>query len=126
MAGPVELTIDDGAVKTALAAQLLALVSQEQRDSIITQAVHSLMEPRKEYGRVVEEAPLVAAFQRAIQNLAREVVAEYIETPDVKARIRAQLHATAEQVFADREWTTGPIIDAVATGVKQILTTQER
>lgn len=126
MAGPVELTIDDDAVRTALASQLLQLVSQEQRDKIITDAVRSLMEPRKEYGRVVEEAPLVAAFQRAVQKLATEVVAEYIDTPEVKARIRAQLHATAEQVFADREWTTGPIIDAVAIGVKQILTTQER
>lgn len=98
----VSVTLDGEQMRELMGGAILSQLSENARQQILTEAVNQLITPRKgDYGRTLP-SPLQAAFDGAVNNLAREVARELIEEhPEIREKIKVEALAAIETLLKD-------------------------
>lgn len=88
----MEIKLDPESVQSIASAAIFDHMSQEMRDSVLKQAVESLLTPGKREYYGTGKTPLQTAFDQAIAQAAYKAVQEKIaEDPEVRAKIQELL-----------------------------------
>ena len=86
------MSIDSEAAREVVAKGIIESLSDEQRNLVIQQAVHALLEdPRDSYGRNKGKSPLQIAFNNAVRWVANDVVREYLDLPDIRSAVESSI-----------------------------------
>jgi hypothetical protein len=120
----VELDLRSTDLGEALQVGLLQAMTPELKDALIGAAVQTLITPPpNEYGRK-QLSPLQDAFNSAIYAVARTVVEEAVNTPEVQAQITGLVReALQKAVFAEPDGTwneaRNALINNLAGGIAE-------
>ncbi len=122
------IQIDSGAVRDLVAKGIMDAIGPEQRDLVIQQAVAGLLERPKDslYGRETGRSPLEIAFTTAVNDIARDVVAEYLAAEPQRDQVRAQILTAVEGFFRDNQWQADSIGDAIGREIAKLLRGEAR
>lgn len=98
----MNITLDNDQVRTLVQEGIIAQLTGEQREAIISQALAALLtKPRDNYGRE-SVSPLQSAFNTAVQRVSERLATELIEeNPEVRSRIKEQLIGGVELALKD-------------------------
>lgn len=124
-----EFKLDLSDMQAAMATQIVASLTDEAREKIITEAVNALIAPqqREVYGGRKEAAPslIQEAFTSAVSGMARTIAHDMIEqNPEVERRIREAAGA-AILTWMEADYNlTGALADALAETFRNKLATK--
>lgn len=117
----MDIRIDEKLVREVVAGAIMNSLSQEQRNTLITNAVAYLLGPGEErgYGRGRSPSPIEQAFNNAIDFEARKVAAEVLtDNADVQTKLRELITEAVESLMTkNREDTVNRIARAIGDGL---------
>jgi pyruvoyl-dependent arginine decarboxylase (PvlArgDC) len=111
------LNLPDDQMREIVSAAILQTVTAENRDALITSAIASLLAPNSSgYGG--RESPLQVAFNLAIQQTARQIVKEMLDTDEqIKAVVEEIIISAAKKAFSSEKKDT--MIDSMANAIAE-------
>lgn len=121
MTNPAVFTLPVDSIKHLVAEGILAQLSGEQKEAIITEALTFLLKPVREHGLygARERSPLQNAFEMATLKVANDIARELIEeNPEIRQRIKDTIHDSIGLVLAERNVFSNAISNAIDTALR--------
>ena len=95
----------EDATKALILSAMMSAIDQKTRDNLIAKALETLIAPSSEgaYGRKAGPSRLEQAFAYAVEEMARKIVDEMIDTEEVRQRIRDIATVAFEKMATDKD-----------------------
>ncbi len=117
----MDIKIDEKLVRDVVSSAIMNSLSQDQRNTLITNAVAFLIAPPAQtgYGGSRQPSPLESAFNDAMRHQASKVASEMLENnSEVKEKLHGLIAEAMQKLFTDnRDATIDKIVRAVAEGI---------
>jgi hypothetical protein len=123
----LNLQIDEGEMRSVIAAHIMKALDQKNRDQVISDAIAKLIEPvkRDRYSDGLEPGPLEKAFTEAILHEARKVVTEIVKDNAVFwTRLREHARLAMDKVFEGE--SKDQLVQSLADGILRSFTPHVR
>lgn len=106
-----DINLNDEVLQHIIAQNILETVSEEQKNDLLKSALKFLMNPvDRGYGLARELSPLALAFQEQIVSVAKDVVAEFVNSKDVHSVIETTIRTQISEWVANETWDLSKII----------------
>jgi hypothetical protein len=118
-----EIRIDQETVRALVAKGIVDSLGGEQQQIILSQAVEGLLRDTEQYGKAVPgTSPLARAFQTQVNAVAIEIVKDYLDTPELKARIAEAARAGVDKLMSENlDWLDDAITSGITSKIKLVV-----
>jgi pyruvoyl-dependent arginine decarboxylase (PvlArgDC) len=115
------LDLPDDQMREIVSAAILQTVTAENRDALITSAIASLLAPNSS-GFGSRQSPLQLAFNIAIEQKAKQIVKEMLDTDEqIERAVEDIIISAAKKAFSSENKDTmiDSMANAIAAGFRQ-------
>ncbi len=118
----MNLNLNDEQLQSVLATAVMSLISPENRESLIKEAVASLLKvPEKQLYGNTPKAPLQEAFGHATYQVALKIAAETLENPEYRTLIDSVIaDGLKKALVTDREDTVSKVAHAFSEAIAKV------
>ncbi len=113
----MDLKLNDDQLQSAVAGAIIGTLTPEVKQELLTTAVKSLLEPRKDpynYGKKLN-TPLQDAFENQVSLIAQSVVREFLnKDTDLRAKIAEMYKLAVDKVLAGDSIAKQNLVDRMA------------
>ncbi len=125
------MQITDAQLQTIVAKAIFENIPAEKREEMLTKAITSLLQVEERGGYNAgyrRTSHLERVFQAELEGVARTIVAEYVQRPDVRKRIEGVAIAALDKAFAEPSGSGDgrALVDKLAQGIAHAFTYHEK
>ncbi len=115
----MEIKLDDKLIKSVVSEAILSAMDAQQRELLLKNAIQYLLTKQDGYGGRQQPSPIESAFNTAVENAARILVAEMLGGDDgFKNTIRGLIVSAVDKLETDnRDERVRRIADAIQRGI---------
>lgn len=95
-----EVKIDEAAMQAAIATAIMNNVNAEMQKAIFVEAVSSFLFSKDHYS---SKTRLSQQFDGALREVAQRLGSQYLDTPEIKEKIDAEVKAALDEILASGE-----------------------
>ena len=105
----MEIHMNDAQMRQLVSAAIFEHIDASDRDKLLKDAIVHLLTPERSHYGGQERSPLQRAMTMAVENIARELVAEYLAQPERRAQLLGVVTEAFDKVMSDGEPRTALI-----------------